>query len=62
MDQQTMLVLHGMIQLTSSQMDDLIRGWDEYSNSTIIRKRERFSESTRVILGPVGDGCPCCGR
>ncbi|MBM0258805.1 hypothetical protein [Micromonospora sp. 4G55] len=65
MDQRTLLVWRGILNLNPQQQQELVDEWNSYNRSTAVQQREKkvAAESFRVVLGPVSDGtCTCCGR
>jgi L-asparaginase II len=65
MNERVRLVLNGFIQLSAADKNALIDDLNGYvkANESLQKSiREDVAKGTRVTLGPVGTGCPCCGR
>ena len=58
-------VLAGFARLSSSDQQQVIDEINRFLKAPSYRQKElseQFSRSAGVIMGPVGSGCPCCGR
>lgn len=58
-------VLAGFARLSQSERSEVIEKMNEFINADVVRReqfRESFEKSAGVTAGPVGTGCPCCGR
>ena len=63
MNSRTKTVLKGFMSLTSDEKNDLIEEMNRYIKSDEKRKDElRESIYQSLILGPLKDPCPCCGK
>lgn len=67
MTDRAILVLHGLFQLTDSERNEVIQEVNKYErepNPTIKKSIERKNDVdfNRVVSGPVGVSCSCCGR
>jgi hypothetical protein len=66
MNEKTKKVFRGWIALGYSDKQEFRKAMDEYDSASDRRKTE-ISESVRSSVekmdtGPLGSGCPCCGR
>ena len=65
MDPKVALVMNGFIALDSDQRKELIDELNKYLQSD---RKDSLHESIEkrahdeIRLGPLGGGCPCCGR
>ena len=67
MDREVALVLRGYVNLNSAQQSELVDYVNRYNRGSRIERdgivNESISKSAhRMDVGPVGSGCPCCGR
>lgn len=65
MNQRTKLVLIGILQLNDSERKELITEWNRIvENNSSGQKGLSVSESElqSVVLGPLNERCPCCGK
>ncbi len=65
MDSKTKAVFVGWRQLSLAQRRDLQTAIEEYNRQTEWSRKRTLEENIRDVkhyLGPVGTGCPCCGR
>ena len=66
MDEKLARVLHGFVELTPTQqgqfLDELRRYREARTEPEKKTIREHFEKGAHVKLGPVSEGCPCCGR
>lgn len=59
------LVLQGYAALSDTERAEFVRRVNELIDASEPRKKtliEDLRKSTRLTMGPVGGGCPCCGR
>jgi len=66
MTDRTKFVLQGFIQLTNDEKIELVNQINGYYKSNSLGQ-EHFCESIHksinsIVLGPLGEKCPCCGR
>jgi hypothetical protein len=66
MNEKTTRVFNGWLALSEAERSEFEKAVREY-NATPMEKRARLRESTRdhvtkMQTGPLGQGCPCCGR
>jgi hypothetical protein len=66
MNDKTRRVLNGWMALNATERADFERAVRDY-NTTSYTKQEELRESVhdrviKVQTGPLGQGCPCCGR
>jgi uncharacterized protein Yka (UPF0111/DUF47 family) len=66
MNEKTQRVFNGWVQLSSAErrdFQDAIRDYESASDSRKTEIRESMRKSaTKMQTGPLGGGCPCCGR
>jgi len=58
-------VFRGYTRLTNSQQNEVVELINDFSRRVTEQKtavRKSFENVPGVVLGPVGSGCPCCGR
>ncbi|MBB2733321.1 hypothetical protein M2197_006436 [Bradyrhizobium japonicum] len=60
MDEQTKTVLKGYLRLNPSQRKELADVIDKQSRGYL--EESRVIKDNQISMGPVGQGCPCCGR
>jgi hypothetical protein len=65
MNKKTQFVFNGWLELSQAERDEFENAVREYNSGTY-QKRVQLTESTRGVAkmetGPLGRGCPCCGR
>lgn len=66
MNEKTTRVFNGWLALFADERADFEKAVREY-NAASSTKQQQLKESTRdrvikVQTGPLGHGCPCCGR
>jgi len=66
MNEKTKRVFNGWLALNDAERRDFVNAASDYSegndsHKTEIRESIRKS-ATSMELGPLGRGCPCCGR
>jgi len=66
MDQNVACVFRGYTRLNDEQQDELVKAINDYNKQSVKEQEQRrhwLEKSVgRVILGPVGGACTCCGR
>jgi len=66
MSDEAKLVLHGLGALTPPDRQDVLTEIERYKKSDTGTKKKALRESWekigRIVLGPTGTTCPCCGR
>lgn len=58
-------VLAGFARLATADRDEVIQRMNEFLNAGQTGKKDlcaAFEKSAGVVMGPIGSGCPCCGR
>jgi hypothetical protein len=61
MDNETKLVLKGYLNLKPHQQKEIAEIIKNHSTYGTIDEQLR-KDSNTISMGPVGTGCPCCGR
>ena len=65
MNNKTKIVFNGWLQLSQAERQQFQIGVQDFNTGTQEKKVE-LTESTRGVMkmetGPLGHGCPCCGR
>jgi len=65
MTNKAQIVLNGWLQLSQAERQEFAAAVAEYNAGTQ-QKRTVLSESSQRVMkmetGPLGHGCPCCGR
>lgn len=61
MNDKTKRVFNGWLALSADERRELQANMKEYLEGTATFQ-ESLRKSTSISLGPVGGGCPCCGR
>ena len=62
MNNKTRVVFRGWVSLSSEEKRDFSSEMQSYDRRTLEGQREVRKSLTEVNLGPVQQGCPCCGR
>ena len=64
MDKKAGIVFRGFLELNSEEQSDVVFAINEYDKKGTYEKQEirKSYEKDRVVLGPLGSVCPCCGR
>jgi hypothetical protein len=65
MDQKTKVVFLGWLNLSEKQRQDLLGAVRDFERQPSFKKESQLKEHRGAVkhyLGPVGSGCPCCGR
>jgi len=66
MSKKSDIVFHGYLNLSPSEQQEVRDEIEDYHNSSQESQKsiKRANEDTfqRITLGPIGTGCPCCGR
>jgi hypothetical protein len=60
MDEEVRLVLRGFANLNDQQKREVARIVRGYTTDGVLN--EEVKKSIRIGMGPIGTGCPCCGR
>jgi hypothetical protein len=56
------LVFIGWLKLTDSEKEEVLEKIREFQSLTYYEKRSLIEKETKIITGPIGGVCPCCGR
>ncbi|MGH7869942.1 MAG: hypothetical protein ACREP9_20485 [Candidatus Dormibacteraceae bacterium] len=66
MDRKTAAVVRGFTKLNDAQRQEVVQEINSYLKGSYQTKSLIGSGAERrvfeVSMGPLGDGCPCCGR
>jgi len=65
LDTKTQRVFRGFAHLDATQRSNLVEWLNEYQGATSGQREVLLGESRsalKMITGPAGEGCPCCGR
>lgn len=60
-DKKMGLVIKGYLALDKSQQKEVAKVIQGYEDRGIVSEEVKKNQ-TEIGLGPVGTGCPCCGR
>jgi hypothetical protein len=60
MTKKSELVFNGWLKLTESEKEEVLDEIKKYQNLGYIEKRAITER--KIITGPIGGTCPCCGR
>lgn len=66
MNHKTERVFNGWLALSEAEREEFKKAKKEYKEATLAKQQQlRESSRDRVVkmqTGPLGQGCPCCGR
>jgi predicted AAA+ superfamily ATPase len=64
MSDEALIVFVGWLNLTPSQQAEFLEAVNSYIASSPLEKSQtkRLTEAARLVAGPLGLACPCCGR
>jgi hypothetical protein len=61
-NQRTSLVFKGWLALSSDEQRELEAEIRTYRDGSPAKQRDLQESVRKIDLGPLGRGCPCCGR
>ena len=55
-------VFNGWTKLSEDERNELEKAMREYKSAPMDKRAQVRDEVTKMQTGPLGQGCPCCGR